>query len=88
MCCRKDYRERSFSSKAGKTVFLLSFFLKMENDFSQVKTEVKNYVTVIGLDFGEAAQISLHLLVVQREDNFIHWIGCYPPDKMCARFPR
>ena len=26
--------------------------------------------------------------VVQRADNFIHWIVCYPADKMCARFSR
>ena len=25
--------------------------------------------------------------VVQRADNFIHWIVRYPADKMCARFP-
>ena len=27
-----------------------------------------------------------HAKVVQRVDNFIHWIVCYPADKMCARF--
>ena len=26
--------------------------------------------------------------VVQRVDNFIHWIGRYPADEMCARFSR
>ena len=26
--------------------------------------------------------------VVQRADNFIHWIVRYPADRMCARFSR
>ena len=35
--------------------------------------------------------IQLHVQqapVVQRADNFIHWIVRYPADKMCARFSR
>ena len=28
------------------------------------------------------------VLVVQRADNFIHWIVRYPADKMCVRFSR
>ena len=26
--------------------------------------------------------------VVERADNFVHWIVRYPADKMCARFSR
>ena len=26
--------------------------------------------------------------LAQRADNFIHWIVCYPADKMCAGFSR
>ena len=55
--------------------FFSLFCLKMGIDF-------RNFGLKTGMDAGDQAPD------VQNADNFIHWIGRYLADEMCARFSR
>ena len=80
----------SFKSKCSR--FHFSLLSGMTSSLDQVRFPNLNILCSILNVFSDQLLpliIVLNLApVVQRADNFIHWIGRYPADEMCARFSR
>ena len=64
--------------------------IKISQNRNYIKTYMygKNAQPKMGCKYRTMFQYNNQDPVVQRVDNFIHWIGRHPADKMCARFSR
>ena len=82
--------ERRFVKREAKTSHVSnSDYMEVEEECQRDKIESQKFTSMEDLRsrniYVNSSKID-QAPVVQRADNFIHWIGRYPADKMCARF--